>query len=384
MNTVGTLKDGLSGMLQGINLARTTGLNKALERAARMLLRKADVPEASDNQAITLYDGVYDYAAPTAIFGGALTDFRPQGVSRSPLDFVYRQPIALFDRTKAMLPNGYALTFEQNKGDAIVRVASPKPTQKTIIDRMDDDEDWVASGSVSGLVEDETVYYDSPVSLRFTLTGSSTGILTKTLDNSLDIDKYEDVAVGFLAIRIPDGATATNLTSIALRLGSSDSAYDEVTDTEGFLGAWTTGKWLLVALDFSTATSTGTPDWNAIDYVQVRIAHAGTFTNFRLGGLFLSLPSPHTIHFQSAAIFLRNGALSKTITDDSDEIILNDDAYLLYEHECAVSVAEQSSGGELDKVAQGYKNKLKEELYPMYRADNPSDEIRHIGNYYND
>src|SRR3990167_2159217 len=372
---VGQLKDGVSSLLQGINLDNVTGLNKILERAARTLVQKADVPEASGRQSITLYDGVFDYPAPELIFGGALIDFRPQGNSRNQLDYVYKKPVELFDRTKHLLPNGYALSFEHNKGTGIARIASPKPTSRTILDNMNEDTGWTAAGSASALAEDETVYYESPASLRFTLTGSSTGTLTKTI-NALDIASYEDVAVGFLAIRTPSIA---NLTNISVRVGSSDSAYDEVTETEGFLGAWTVDDWLLVAFDFSGATSTGTPDWTAIDYIQVRVAHTGTITNFRVGGFWLALPSPHEMIFQTAAIFKQSGSLAKTIIDDDTEITLNDAAYSLYELECAVAVAEGSSGGNLDGVAQGYKLKLKDELYPNYRADNPSEEVRTIG-----
>ena len=76
--------------------------------------------------------------------------------------------------------------------------------------------------------------------------------------------------------------------------------------------------------------------------------------------------------------------MAKTITDDNTQIILNDAAFVLYEHECAIAIAEQSSGGNLDGIAQSYKNRLDRELYPMYRADNPSQEIREIGNWYDD
>ena len=378
MYNVGQLKDSVSGLLTGLNLNNVTNLEKALERAARVLVTKIDIPEASSKQAITLYNGVYAYEAPTSLFGGALIDFRPQGNSRSEIDYVYKNPIEVFDRTKALLPNGYQVAFEYNKGTPIIKIASPKPYPRVILDSMHDDTGWTAAGSASALVEDETVYYESPVSLRFTLTGSSVGTLTKTI-NSIDIDKYEDVCVGFLAIRTP---SIVNLTSIAVRVGSSDSAYDEVSNTEGFLGAWTVDEWLLVAFDFSGATSTGTPDWNAIDYIQVRVTHSGTITNFRVGGFWLALPSHHELIFQTAAIFLASGALSKTISDDTDEIILNDAAYVLYEYECAVTIAEQSSGGNLDGVALGYKTKLEKELYPTYRADNPSEEIRSVGSYW--
>ena len=380
MHTVGQLKDGLRGLLQGVNLDNVTGLDEALERTVRVLSTKVDIPEATINQAITLYGGVYDYAAPTNIFGSSVIDFRPQGESRNQLDYVYKQSIAQFDRTKALIPNGYRLTFEWDKGTPIVRVASPKPTPRAWIDTMAVDTDWVAAGSASGLTEDETVYHTSPSSLRFSLAGSSTGTLTKTI-NSIDISSYEDVCVGFLAMRTPSIA---NLTSVSLKIGSDASNYDQVTETDGFLGAWKVNDWLLTAFDFSTATATGTPDWDNIDYVQISVAHTAAITNFYVGGLWLSLPSPSELLYKTPAIFLNDGSLSSSITDDDDEIILNDSAFVLYEYECAVMIAEQYSKGNLSGVALGYKTKLANELYPNYTADNPSGELKEIGNYYDD
>lgn len=382
MYNVGNLKSSVEGLLTGITFDNVTNGNQALERAARVLVQKVDVPEASGKEVITLYGGVYDYLAPSLIFGGALTDFRPQGLTRSSEDYVYKQPVELFDRTKHLVPNGYKLTFETYKGIGIVRVATPKPRSKVDIDDMSDSTNWTAAGSASGLTEDDNVYYDSPTSLRFLLTGASSGTLTKTLSNSLDLTDYEGVGVAFLAIRTPD---TTNLTNIKLKLGSSASAYKEVTETEGFLGAWIEDEFLIVAFDYSGGTNTGTPDWSAIDYVQVTVTHGTTISNFRVGGLWISLPSPHEIHFQTAAIFLNSsGELSKTITDDETDIILNDAAYTLLEYQSAIIVAEQSASGDLDGVAKGYKTKMKDELIPNYQGDNPSEEIRVIGSYYDE
>jgi hypothetical protein len=387
MKIVGNLKDSVAGLLQGVNLDNITGLNSALERAARNLVQQADIPEASGRQEITLYDGVYNYLTPTTIFGTALVDIRPQGVSRTTLDIPQKRPVVRFDSTKNIVPSGYEVAFEYKNGVGIMRIAQTKARGRTVLDTMKEDTGWVASGSASTPVEDATVFYESPASLRFTLTGSSTGIITKTLTSAVDLASYEDVAVGFLAIRTPSVA---NLTSITVRLGSDASNYVEITETDGFLGAWTADGWLLVAFDFSTATSTGTPDWTALDYLQVRIAHTGTITNFRVGGFWLSLPSPHEVLFQSSAIFLASGAsASASIVDDNDSILLNDAAYLLYEYECAVAISEQSNGGQPGKVSEAYKAKLHGSgndigLYSHYRADNPSAELRTIDNWYND
>lgn len=384
MYTVGETKDSVSGILAGTNLDKVTGLYKAFQRAARKLIQKADIPEASQKQTLTLYDGVYDYPSPTDIFGGALVDLRPQGITRVYLDDVQKMPVKRFDLTKHILPSGYKVTFENRKGVPILRVATPKPFPMVMLDAMNETTDWVASGSASDLNKDETVFYESPSSLRFVLTGDSTGILTKTLSNTLNLSSYEDVGVAFLALRLPDGATAASLTSIALRLGSDSGNYDEVSVTEGFLGAWVSGEYLLVAFDLSASASTGTPDWSELDYVQVRFAHTETFTNIRVGALWLALPSPHEVLYQTPAIFLNDGALSKTITDDDDQIILNDAAYLLYEHECALAVAIQSLQKDKAKELRAvlYGGEGDEGLYAQYRGDNPSQEIREVGSYY--
>lgn len=388
LHTVSNLKDSVAGLLSGIDLGNVDNLDGALERAARTLVQKADVPEASGLQNITLYNGVFDYACATDIFGTSINDIRPQGITRNIDDFVYKRPEELFDRTKGYNYNGTMATFEYSNGVPIIRIVSNQTIQKINIDPMNSTDDWVAAGSVSGLTEDTAVYYQQPASLRFTLTGSSSGTLTKTLTNSIDISSYENVGVAFLAIEIPTGSTATNLTSIALKLGSNSSNYDSVSETEGFLGAWIAGQWLLVAYDFAGATSTGTPDWSAIDYIQVTLNHTATFTNFRLGGLWISQPYQAQILYQSAAIFKASGANASTsITDNNDTIILNDPAYTIYEIESAIAILQQTGASAGNAVMETFKRMLSGEgdeigLYGHYRGDNPSQELRMVGNYY--
>lgn len=386
LNTVGELKDGVSGILSGLNLDKVTGLFKVFERASRKLVQKADIPEASAKESITLYDGVFDYNPSQKIFGNSIVDIRPQGVSRTFLDEVVKQPPARFDQFKDFLSTGYATAFEWNKGVPILRVATPRPLPRVTLDKMHETTDWVAGGSLSALTRDAAVFYESPSSLKFTLTGASVGTLTKTLSSSIDISSYEDVGVAFLATRIPAGSTLADLTSIEFRFGSDDSNYDSVTETDGFLGAWVLDDWLLTAFDFSGATSTGTPDWTAMDYIQLRLTHASGFTNFRVGGLWIAQPSPHEFLYQTAAIFLNGGALAQKITDDDDEIILSDAAYLLYEHECALAIALQKTmpkkAQQIRAILYGREGSDEAGLYGQYRGDNPSQELRTVGSYY--
>lgn len=382
MYTVAQLKDSISGQLSGLNLGNVTNLDGAIARSARTLIQKADVMEANGKQVYTLYDHVFDYLAPSTIFGGVVYDFRPQSTDRNESDYVYKENIEPFDRTKLYIPNGVQLTFEYNKGVGLVRVGSARTTSRAVLDPMTATTGWTAAGSASGLTADSTDYYEAPDSLRILLTGNSTGTLTKTIAAG-DLTTYQGVGVVFLAIKIPSTASAaTLLTSIDIRLGSSASAYTTVTTATGFLGSWTLGEWLLVALDLSTGSDTGTPNYTDITYLQVRLTHSATITNFRVGGIWAALPTPYNLIYGSAAIFMASGSdPSLSITTDSDQILLNDAAYTLFETECAKTIAKQQAGGKSTLLVQGLDKDLNE-LYSGYKADNPSQEIRVTSNYY--
>lgn len=386
LHNVGQAKDEIQALLQGQRLDKIGNLNGALERAARTTVQQADIPEASGMESLTLYGGVYYYEAPATIFGGALNLIRRQGDASTAWDYNYKVPIDEFTRGKKRTPNGYMIDLEYRNGVGILGVSTPNTLPKVTIDPMNTTTGWAAAGSASGLAQDTTNYFEQPASLRFNLTGVSSGYIEKTLTNAINLSSYTGVGVVFLAIQTP---SATNLTSIQVRVGSDASNYTTVTVTEGFLGAFTINNWLLVALDLSTGVATGTPNYAAIDYVRCTVNHAATITNFRMGGIFTSLPVPHEILFQSSAIFLASGANGPTqaITSDGDTILLNDAAYNLFIYESALTIAVQS-GGELES---GYVQTMRATLYgtgndmglyALYRADNPSEQLRQIGTYY--
>jgi hypothetical protein len=395
LHLVSDLKYSVSGLLSGVDLSNVDDVNGCLQRGAATLIQKADIPEASGIQNITLYSGVFDYLCDPRIFGTAINDIRPQGITRNPADFVLKVNQQDFDRTKNYYyPSGTMSTFQYENGVPIIRIVAPFPKQKLIIDPMNSlgtsPNNWAVGGTASNLAVDSTVFYASPASLRFTLTGVGTGTLTRTLQSSLDASTYEGVGVAFLAIQVPSGATATNLSTVSLKLGSDSTNYSLVTASTGYLGSWVAGQWVLVAFDFSGASTTGTPDWSSIQYVQASFGTLATLTNFRVGGLFMSFPTPAQILYQSAAIFLASGSTSPTttITADTDTIILTDAAYNIYLQECALSVLQNTGAGASDATTAKINQMLDGNgstdigLYARYRGDNPSQEIRQTGSWY--
>lgn len=386
LHNIGQAKDEIQALLQGTILSRVGNVNGALERAARTTVQQADIPEASGKESINLYGGVYYYTAPTTLYGTAINLIRRQGEASNPWDYNYKVPIDEFTRGKRRTPNGYMLDLEYRNGVAVLGISTPNVTPKIVIDTMSATTGWTSGGSLSALAQDTTSYYEQPASLRFTLTGASAGFIEKTLTNSLNLSTYETAGTVFLAINTPNAST---LTSLVLRLGSDSSNYVEVTQTTGFLGTIIANDWLLVAFDLSTATTTGTPNFSAIDYTRLTVNHTATITNFRMGGLFTALPVPHEILFQSSAIFLPAGSSAplQAITSDGDTILLNDAAYNLFLHEAALTIAMQEGGSmetgygqTLNGILHGMGNNMG--LYNLYRADNPSESLRNVGTYY--
>lgn len=390
--TVSNLRDSVSGMLQGLNLNNVKNLNTAFERTARQVCVKLDIPEATLRSNLTLYDGVVDYLAPTTMFASAIVDIRPQGNERDWSADVQKMSMQEFDRKKGWnAETGYRATVEYDKGTGLLRVVSGVPTARIELDSLSATTGWTASGTASSLVADSTVIWQAPSSLRFNV-GVGTGILTKTTIPSTDLTSYLSVGVAFLAFRVP---TASSLTSIELRIGSSASAYYTVTVTTGFIRAFADATWMLASFDLSTATTVGSPDITKITYAQIKMVASVAITNAYVGDLWISLPSPQTLIYQTSAIFLPSGSSTpqNTITTTADQILLNDAALAIYEVECAIEIAQQQGGTLASGVIQtldqklngvrGYRGILIQAgLLDLYRADNPSNELRTVGSYY--
>lgn len=222
LRTVQQLKESVAGLLTGVNLDNITNLDTALSRAARHVAQKIDAPEATGRESITLYDGVYYYVAPETLFGTAVNMIRQQG-NGSPLNsYSYKVPMDVFTRGKYTFPNGYTLDLEYDKGMGIIGVSSNVPNAKINLTPFSDASLVTAAGSASGATTDTVNYYEQPSSIRFTLTGASTGTITQALASPLDLTGYNGVGVVFLAIETP---SSTSLTSIQVKVGSDASNY---------------------------------------------------------------------------------------------------------------------------------------------------------------
>lgn len=390
-NTVENLNEDVGGILTGIDLNEVDNLYGCYQRAVSTFIQRADVPETSNRQPIYLYDGVYDYIPGGKIFGAGLIDVRPQGIVRNPWDSVEKTYQERFDREKGYTPSGYFVTYEYYNGVQIMRISQNKTVPRISIDPMSNVSGWVAAGGAQGLALDTTVYYHEPGALVFNLvTGQTEGTLTKTLTNPLNLTSYPSVGVNFLAFNPP---STTGVTAIKLRLGSNSSNYYEVDVTKAFLGPFIANDYQLVAFNFAAASTVGSPVITQIQYVQLIFEYTGSLVNVRVGDLWISLPSPNEIIYYSNAVFIPEGSTTPltTISSVNDTILFSDSAYNIFVREAARAVAMQAAGafgasvGGIDMELNGIAgNSDAPGLYAKYRGSNPSEELRVIGNWYED
>ena len=239
-NTVAQLKDGVAGILTGIDLNQVTNVNTALQRGAKMVSSKISIPEASARMSYMIYDGVYDYLAPASIFGGSFTDFRPQGAIRNYNDYVYRKQVEDFDRTKSFKYNGVDVTFEYQYGTPILRVVSARTAQRGTLDTCTQIGNWVAGGSASTLIVDSTVIYQQPGALLFTMAANGvTGYIQETFSNPVNLTSYQTAGVIFVAVMLPD---TTSISSVTIKLGNNSSNYYQATATASMIGPFVANK----------------------------------------------------------------------------------------------------------------------------------------------
>lgn len=144
---------------------------------------------------------------------------------------------------------------------------------------------WTAAGDASNATTDSYESFDLNASVNFDFDGT-VGTLTNNDMSEVDLRRMLDRSKQYLNFYLP---TVTNLTSLALRVGSGASAYYSDTATTNYLGEALVVGWNKVEFD-PWDTITGSPDDENINYVQITITYGGstTDTDFRVENLFVS------------------------------------------------------------------------------------------------
>jgi hypothetical protein len=100
------------------------------------------------------------------------------------------------------------------------------------------------------------------------------------------------------------------------------------------------------AARWATATTTGTPDYTAIDYVQVTLNVTGTMSGCKVNGINSILGTILDYEYYSTCLFRNSstGAFQETISDDADLINLGLETYNLIFNLTSLFAIQQQQG----------------------------------------
>src|SRR3990167_5129416 len=266
----------------------------------RFSSRKYLLPWTKRTQDLEIYDGVYSYTAPTDL----VVPIEPQKYISEDQNDTFNFHATTQREFARNLNNQNDFAVDWERGTKFLNIRHNEGLGGSLIHNMDDvDENgtWAVSGDGSGLVEDKQIFTEGSASLRFTVTGSggTTTIVNSTF-TAQDLTDYEDKAYFFLELICPSANTSA-LTSIRLRIGSSSSAYWQMTPTTRHRGDSINAGAGLIGFDWSTATEVGSPSVTAINYAQFVITHPTSGINgvYRIDNFFVALPTYYQLPYYS-------------------------------------------------------------------------------------
>lgn len=372
---IGQIKAQLGRKFRGSSIDDIQGISdySLFTEAASNLLSEIDPYETVRIHRFNIFTDVDKYSPPSDLKGKKLIDPSPQD-GRAGEDFTQT-----FSKEYSRDEELYKISVEFEDGSKVMKVRAPGKGSGLTIDETSAVGSWTAAGGASGLEVDSVITLDGSDSLRVDL-GATGGYIEDTGVDEVDASVFEDTGSFFRKVYIPTGAST--VTSITLRIGSSSTAYWEMTGTAHF-GSYVNGV-NLVRFDWASATQVLSPDSAALDYERLTFVTTAAIADVRVGPLLLKQPHPYQTPYYSNRIFTEDGTFLATpddATGDADdvEIILEEEAVNIFFYECCRIAAEDLS---LDDEARKFEKKLFGEpgkstgLYAQYKEDKPTEKLR--------
>ena len=366
--SITNLKADLSGVLHGTTLNQITGLSNLINRAAGDVLLDLDPQETKRIVPITneIFYQVYDYSCPSDLKGNKIIDIRPQTPRK--LNQIWNQDYnQQFDVSKNNAQVN-EFTINWNQGVRTLRINSPFSPQGTLLNQISgvtDNGTFTGSGGITNLSTNNVNFQNYGGSIQFDLSaGQGTGLIENSTMSAQDISSMVSQGVLFGWIYFPN---ASAITSVTLRWGSSNTDYYSKTVTTTQTGNTFADGWNLLAFDWTTATTTGSPNAQNIEYLAYSIAYDSTA---QVGVLINILTSQMgtilEIEYYSDCMFRDSstGAFKNNTTSDNDLINLGRESYNIFFYRTAFLCFQQqaskgSSQFDLPFTQQGYENAVK-------------------------
>ena len=345
--SIQTLIGELEGILHGTTANQIQNLYGVINRAARQVLLDVDPQETKRTQEFInpIFNSVFDYPIAADVKGNKLIDIFPQ-VQRIPRDIWTQQYNQAFDVAKQNIyasANMFTMNFDT--GIKTVRINAPFLNAPTVINQMEsitDNGTWATGGTADNLSVNNTNWVQGAGSLQFDTTTGSAWIQNTTM-TSVDLSEVENQASLFVWVYVPTG---TSLTSVALRWGSSQTAYWHNTVTVNQQGNAFVNGWNLCEFVWSEAAKVDGPDAADIHHVRVTLDTTDDMTGVLLNGCDCILGTILSYEYYSKYMFRDaiTGAFQETVTDPSNLINLDTESFNLMVYKVAELAVQQQQG----------------------------------------
>ena len=371
---------GIHGRI-GVLISKENTMNAAV----RKVIGDFDLRSARRKATLSpkLFQGIYDFAAPSDLKAYSIIDIPPQAKRNSDEFFLITSEE--FDRKKSGL-DGF-IAIDDFNATRVLKIALRVDDKEKVISTLDTlnagGGTWVLFGDAENLRKDNDNFIKESGSIRYDISsaGGTTAGIQNTGLNSFDLD--DDYLGGNGAVFVWKYLTsATDVTNFILRIGSSDSAYHQKTITAQHDGTAFVNGWNLLRFDLTSLTDTGTPNDDAITFVAIYMTKATgkvSETDYRFDWLVLKRGVIHEIRYyskfgwQSAA-----AAYKENSTLDSDLLVADTDEFELFVLKATEMAAKEAKDFE---VATDAKEEYKERL-AEYKLRNPSEAKIMTNEYY--
>ena len=363
------VKDSLGRKIRGASLDSVQGISdySLFKEAAVNVLNEISPAETVRYGSVEVFSDVFDYDPPDDL--KEMVDIRPQTATRDAKDNPTRRFSEYFDQRKD--DNDFAIDWRD--GSKTLRYSKNVGSNIGLhtMDGLATNGTW--DGTAANIALNENNPFKGSGSI---MADYDTGEYIENDDfTAVDLSDHKNKSTIFLAGYFPD---ASLVTSVALRWGSSSSAYFSRTRTAPQFGSFRNG-WNLIPFAWNGATETGSVTTTAIDYLRITMTLSESDTDIKFDNIFSALGEVRDLAYYSNYLFRSSAGVFKEVpTADTDIVNLDIDAENIFLTECARIAARELQNAQLkeDYTEELFGNSRSKGLYALYKNRKPDEIIR--------
>lgn len=316
-----------------------------------------------------LFNGVFEYAAPSDLKGYSIISVQNQKWSKTP-DWGL-VPYEQFIRRQ----DANTLAVSDYDGLRKIFIKSDTKDQNFKFASFDTLGTWVGTGDGTNLKVNKSDFVEGVASLSFDISnigGVTAGVVNTTL---AQVDLTEYFAGNGCAVVRTYITSKTNITNFVLKVGSDSSSYYYKTVTTQADGTAFVNGWNILYFDLSTFSTTGTPVIASTDYCALymtkttgKISEVG----YKFDGLEFRIGEINNLYYYSGYGWQTSGGVYiPNSTASSDLLNAGEEEYELILAKCAEIAAD-----DVDEENVSTKQALRyKELKKIYLANNSSESL---------